>query len=394
MTDRLSIPSQCAAILLCAGLLLGGVTACGWAGHRAKPAWVEGNSAVYPAGQYLLGVGQAEMKSVASERAYAAVARIFKAEVSAQAKDWESYLVIEGKGQTNAERRLTLDHVTQVSTDKVLENVQVLDSWYDAGKGQHYVLAGMNRAQAETAMAERLRELDREIDEAVSEARRTQDKVAKVRNLRRAAKTLVLREAYNADLRVIRPSGQGSSPPYRVSELTAELEQFLASNLIVAVEVTGEQAEPVQRALIEGLIREGLRVTGRAPEGEASPGAEGAVPAAEVLVTGVTRVWLIDAGDPRFRYARWCSDFAVYDLAAQRIVGAISRGGKEGHLSDREATAKAVRVMQQEFSNEVAKAIAAHIYGESELPASAALPAGCPREDRAPKPGALHIRPL
>lgn len=369
-----------------------GVGACGITGGRAKPAWIDGTSPAYPVGRYLVGVGQADMKSVASERAYAAVARIFKAEITAQAKDWESYLVIEGKGQTNAERRLTLDHVTRVSTDKVLENVQVLDSWYDRGRGQHYVLAGMNRAQAETAIMERLQDLDREVDDAVSEARSTQDKVARVRNLRRAAKALVLREAYNADLRVIRVSGEGNSPRYRVSELTAELEEFLASNLIVAVDVQGEQAEPVRRALVEGLIREGLRVAVSASE--ALPGSAGTRPGAEVLVTGAVRVWPIDAGDPRFRYARWCSDFVVYDVAAQRIMGAISRGGKEGHLSEREATAKVVRVMQQEFSNEVAKFIAAQIYGESELPADADLPAGCPREDRAPKPGATHIRPL
>jgi hypothetical protein len=58
----------------------------------------------------------------------------------------------------------------------------------------------------------------------------------------------------------------------------------------------------------------------------------------------------------------------------------LSKGGKEGHLSDREATAKVVRVMQQELSTDVAKAIAAHVYGELELPAQVSRPAGCPRD--------------
>jgi hypothetical protein len=39
-----------------------------------------------------------------------------------------------------------------------------------------------------------------------------------------------------------------------------------------------------------------------------------------------------------------------------------------------------VRVMQQEFSADVAKAIAAHVYGEIELPAQVSRPAGCPRD--------------
>ena len=207
------------------------------------------------------------------------------------------------------------------------------------------------------------------------------DKLAKVRALRRAARNLVLRETYNADLRVIRPSGQGTAAAYRVSELTHELEQFLATNLVLAVAVTGDQAEPVQRALTEGLLKEGLQVTSR-PLGRGSFGRRwiSADRSPELLVRGVVRVWPIDVRDPQFKFVRWCSDFEVVDLTSQRVVGALSKGGKEGHLSEREATAKVVRVMQQEFSADVAKAIAAHVYGESELPAQASQPAGCPRD--------------
>jgi hypothetical protein len=356
------------------------LSGCAWFGGQAKPDWIDGVSAAYPPGQYLVGVGQAENRAVAEDHAYAAVARIFKAEVNAQAKDWESYLVIEQRGHSSAERRLTLDNLTRVSTDKVLENVQIVDRWVDVPKGLHYALAGMNRPQAETAFMERITELDQSIRDDVEEAHRSSDKLAKVRALRRAARNLVLRETYNANLRVIRPSGQGTAAAYRVSELTHELEQFLAMNLVLAVEMTGDQVEPAQRALTEGLLKEGLQVTSRPRGGDRSIGSDSSGPSPELLVRGVVRVWPIDVRDPQFKFVRWCSDLEVVDLASQRVVGALSKGGKEGHLSEREATAKVVRVMQQEFSAEVAKAIAAHVYGESELPAQASQPAGCPRD--------------
>jgi hypothetical protein len=357
-------------------------TGCSWFGGKAKPTWIDGMSQEFPSSQYLVGMGQADSRNVATEQAYAAVARIFKAEISAQAKDWESYLVIEQRGAATTERRLTLDQITKVSTDKVLESVQVLDSWFDRKKGIHYVLAGMSRPQAESAMLERIRDLDRTITDEIDEARRTQDKLTRVRNLKRAAKHLVTREAYNADLRVIRPSGQGQPPPYRVAELTAELEQFLATNLAVAVELTGDQVEPVQRALAEGLVREGLTVRSRSvQEIQSAGGPAGLAP--ELLVQGTIRLWPIDVQDPQFKYVRWCSDVIVQELATQRVVGAASRGGKEGHLTTREATAKALRVMQQEFSTEMAKAIAAHVYGDQELPAASTPPAGCLRDNGA-----------
>ena len=359
---------------------------CSWLGGHAKPDWIDGVSRTYPAEQYLLGVGQSDNRATAEDQAYAAVARIFKAEVNAQAKDWESYLVIEQRGQSSEQRRLALDNLTRVSTDKVLENVQILDRWADIRKGLHYALAGMQRGQAETAILERIRDLDRTVQEDVDQAHQAVDKLAKVKGLRRAAKNLVLRETYNADLRVIRPSGQGTAAAYRVNELTSELEQFLATNLVLALSVDGDQVEPVERALTEGLIREGLQVTSRSIETDNSMNVSSSRPSPELLIRGLVRVWPIDVRDPQFKYVRWCSDFEVIDLTTQRVVGALSKGGKEGHLTEREATAKVIRVMQQDMSSDVAKAIAAHVYGETELPAQASRPAGCPREGQLPKP--------
>jgi hypothetical protein len=382
MIDGSRFVRRIGAMLMAVVVLSG----CAWFGGQSKPDWIDGVSDAYPSGQYLVGVGQAESRAAAEDRAYAAVARIFKAEVSAQAKDWESYLVIEQRGQSSAERRLTLDNLTRVSTDKVLENVKIVDRWVDVPKGFHYALAGMHRSQAETSFMERITELDRSISDDVGEAHNPSDKLSKVRALRRAARNLVLREAYNADLRVVRPSGQGTAAAYRVSELTQELEQFLATNLVLAVMVTGDQIEPVQRALTEGLLKEGLQVTSRPWGGDRSMAGDSGGPSPELLVRGLVRVWPIDVHDPQFKFVRWCSDFEVVDLTSQRVVGALSKGGKEGHLSDREATAKVVRVMQQAFSSDVAKAIAAHVYGELELPAQASQPAGCPRDGLASSP--------
>jgi hypothetical protein len=321
----------------------------------------------------LTGVGQAGTRGNAEDQAYAAVARIFKVEVAAQAKDWESYLVVENRGVSNAERRLTIDNVTKVSTDKVLENVRIADVWYDSDSRVHYALGVMNRAQAEASLMEKVVTLDRSIDADVAESRQTTDKLAKVRALRRAGRNLVLREVYNTDLRVIRPSGQGTSSAYQVNELSGELEQFLATNLVLAVQVSGDHAEPVGRALAEGLIREGLHVTTKTEREEAG--------SAELIVRGTVRLFPIEVGDPNFKYVRWCSDFEVVEPGTWRVVGATAHGGKEGHLTEREATAKTLRVMQQELSSDVAKAIAAHIFGEVALPEAATMPASCPREE-------------
>jgi len=368
-------------LIVTVGAMVGMLDGCARLGLSQKPSWVDGASEHYPSSQYLLGVGQADSRAVATERAYAAVAKIFKAEISAQARDWESYLVLENRGKASTERRLTLDHVTSVSTDKVLENVQILDSWFDRRTGQHYVMAGMNRAQSEAAMLERITELDQRVETEIKESRETRDKLTRVRNIKRATKNLVLREVYNADLRVIRSSGQGVAPLYRVAELTAELEQFLAKNLVIGVQVTGEQAEPVRRAVMEGLIREGFPVTGRQVGAEPAPGGDDSGLAPDLLVKGTVRLWNVDVRDPQFKYARWCSDFVIVEIGTQRVVGAVSKAGREGQLSEREAMAKAVRIMQQELASDLAKTLAGYVFGETDQSSGAMPPAACPREE-------------
>ena len=378
-------------VLFIALLALAGVSF-GCAGHRAQPAWVDGNSTNYPVDQYLLGVGQADSRPSAEERAYGAVSRIFKARVEAESKDWESFLVLEARGKVNTERRLTLDQVTRVSTDKMLESVRVLDAWMNPATGQHHVLAGMHRAQAGTALTERLTELDRTIEADLSESRQPAETLATIRSLRRAIRNLVLREAYNADLRVIRASGQGTPSRHRVSELTGALEQFMAAHLLVGVEVQGDQVEPVRRAVIEGLIREGLPVTARpAGVGEAA-GGEGGKPL-ELLVKGTVRLFDVAVPDPRFRYVRWCSDFVILEPGTQHVVGAVSRGGREGHLTQSEAAAKAVRVMQQEVSSELARTLAGYVYGDTDQPVDLP-PAACPQGTRGDETPAAHKPPL
>jgi len=361
--------------------LLGALNACAWFGRSGPPAWIEGTSKDHPPSEFLTGVGQAETQPEAAARAYAAVSRIFKAEVSAQSKDWESFLIQEKKGTATSERRLTLDQVTKVSTDKVLENVGLLDTWRDPKTGRHYALAGMNRSQAGAAMQEKISELDQEIRSAIEESRQTQDKLAAVRQLRRAVKSLVLREAYNADLRVIRTSGQGVQPPYQVADLAAQFEEVIGANLVVGIDVMGDQADVVRKAVMEGLVREGLPVTARRVGTSPPPGNGGDGAPLELSVKGTVRLWPLSVPDPRFKYVRWCSDFVILEGAGQRVVGAVSRGGREGHLTEAEALAKASRVMQQEVVTDLAKSLAGYVYGDA-VPATVPPPSACSRTDR------------
>ena len=102
----------------------------GCAIFNSPPAWTIGESEEFPSKQYLVGVGEGDSRTVAEERAYAAVARIFKANIEAQARDSETYSIEETNGTANTTRQLTLGHVTRSRRKNVLKNVTVLDTWH------------------------------------------------------------------------------------------------------------------------------------------------------------------------------------------------------------------------------------------------------------------------
>ena len=109
MTSVASIAGRRLIQVMAFAFMLVVLAGCGWFTAPSRPLWVDGGGGQFPPAQYLLGVGQADSRPQATEQAYAALSRIFKAEITAQAKDWESYLVVETRGRTNTEHRLTLD---------------------------------------------------------------------------------------------------------------------------------------------------------------------------------------------------------------------------------------------------------------------------------------------
>ena len=343
------------------------------AGTPQPPDWVTGTRATaYSDAQFLIGVGQADARPVAEERAYAAISRIFKAEVTGQSQDWESYLSLEKKGDVQTERKLVVDTMTKVSTDKLLENVKIAETWQDRKTGLYSALAVMDRGVARLLLTSRIGELDEAIAHDVNEARATTDKLMKIRGLRRAIRTLIARDTYNSDLRVV-SGGRGIPSEYSVPALTTELEKFLKESLVLTVEVRGDQADAVRQAIMEGLVREGLPVTAR----RSQPASAG-IGNADLLIRGEARLWPMEVPDPKFRYVRWCADFVVLSQGDQHVVGSVARSGREGHLTYPEASNRALKSLQQEVSSALAKSLAEHIYGDPPSDTTPA-PAACPK---------------
>ena len=329
------------------GLLV--LAGCWFHGTPQSPEWVLAPHMAYPSDQYLVGMGEGESRDQADKRAYAAVARIFSAKVQAQSLDRESFSLKETDDLSTTQRELSIDHMTKVTTKKLLENVKILESWYRETDRQFFVLAGLDRKQAERVLLERLSDLDLKIEGSVIQGRTHPQKIQRSRGYKHALTLLQQRAAITDDLRVIRLSGEGVPPPYSVHQIRNEVMNFVANHVVIALAIEGESHEELERAIWEGLKDEGLLASARRPE----PGMSGTQ--ADLIISGTGRLWTVDLPDPLFRYVRWCGDIQIRETDSDRLVGVVSRSGREGHITEREARVRASTTMQEILSKEVAR---------------------------------------
>jgi len=337
------------------------------------PDWVLSPQADYPADRYLVGMGEGSTRDQAEKRAYAAVARIFSANVQAKSLDQESYSLKETNDQSSTQRTLLIDHLTQVTTSKLLENVKVMESWYRELDQQFFVLAGLNRHQTEQLLVERLSDLDLSIEGFVTQGRTHPQKIYRIQGYKQALVLLQQRVGMNTDLRVIRASGEGILPPYTRHQLQSEFMDFVANHLVISVVMEGENHVELERAIWEGLKREGLLASARERE-SIIPGTQ-----ADVSISGTGRLWVVDLPDPLFRYVRWCGDVQIHETKSGRLVGVISRSGREGHITENEARIRASKMMQDVIAKEVARLLTESVFSaEPVLSTSQSVPNACP----------------
>ncbi|MDR4496172.1 MAG: LPP20 family lipoprotein [Nitrospirales bacterium] len=343
---------------------------CAWFAGESTPEWIRSPHQSYPPERYLTGIGEAESREQAERRAYAAVARVFSAKVKAQSMDHERYSLQESGESHQTRRELQLDHRMQVTTNKVLENVKVLDIWYQPSTRHFFAFAGLDRQQAEQSIVERLQDWDVKIENMLDQGRTHPQKIQRIRGYKQAITLLANRDVLNADLRVIRASGESLPSSYRISQIQREFTDFVAKELVISVTIEGDDHEDIERAILEGLKQEGLLGhTAKVASWETE----------DLAIVGQGHLWNLDIPDPLFTYVRWCGDIDIYENPSHRLIGVISETGREGHITEQEARVRANSAMQRVLSHEVARLLTQSFFDEE----SAALnklqkPKACP----------------
>ncbi|MDD5434595.1 MAG: LPP20 family lipoprotein [Nitrospira sp.] len=319
----------------------------------SKPDWIEGKSRKYPDDMYLIGVGFGDARKAAEDAAYAALSRIFQADIQSKTKEWEKYVQTDVKGKSQSTRDIQIDQLTSVATNKVLEDITIVDVWVSESEKLTYALAVMDRQHSMASITEKITAADRDIMELQKQASESTDKIETVRSLRSAMKTFLNREVYNADLRILNPAGKGIEPPVSLVVIKQKIQDLLSRQIHIGVQVDGAHNAEIRSSIIEGLTKEGFSVEEKGDPANL-----------DILVRSSTGFENADL--PQWKFVRWDITVDLVNQKSGKVFGSFNRHGREGHLNFKEAEAKAVRELQKEISGGLSQMLVSFIYGVEE----------------------------
>jgi hypothetical protein len=317
-----------------------------------RPEWVDGASIQYPSSQYLTGVVFDADRKFAEDKARAEISKIFLSKIDSKTRSYEEYLQTTSKGKARTEQAITVEDITKVSTQKVLSGVRIASVYKEAGQQPlFYALAVLDKGQSARILTDKIHALDREIGDLVRKSEAEGDMLVTIKYLTQAIEKHILREAYDAELRIASNSGRGIYPPTHFAEITGKLESMLLRDFLIGVSVKGSRADEIQDALLQGLNQQGFAISEDLNR-------------AQVLVRGTVEIKALDRGTSEWKYVQWRTHFDMVDKKGGAVFGSVNKAGREGHLNLPQAESRAVRKIQKALTTEIAQKMKGYIFSQ------------------------------
>lgn len=320
-------------------------------GHR--PDWVDGSSRQYPRQQYLTAVGFAPERGTAEENARAELARIFRTHVQSTMRSYEDYLRKNSGRTEDTTDSLSLQNLTTVTTNKVIEGSEIGAAYYQRKPPLVYALAVLDRAKSGRILRARIGKLDGELSALLAQSKSAADPLQKLRYLKRAVPKFALREATNTEFRIVNSSGMGLPSEFRIESVQSEIDGLLAGQLAVGVLASGPAETQLRTAAMKVLSALGLPVI--------APSTGKAFDLRVELASSLN----LSKRTQEFFDARWSLRSKLVGRGGKELSTAVKNGGG-GYITREQAERMATEEMQRSLAQLLQKQVDDFLMGPSQ----------------------------
>lgn len=304
----------------------------------SKPDWVDNPTVLYPATRYLTGVGIGSSREAANSFAMGNISKIFKIEVKASSEVMQRYEEYTLAGQTTSASATTSDQQVRVDTKANLFNIKIGQNWVDE-LGRHYALAYQDREQTAGIMLSRIKTNSQRILTNLNKALKESDPWMQFALVDNATMISLQNTEMVEQLGIISSSASAQVRLEYDPEALRLQRAHLAKQLIFSVSVSGDPDNKIQPVIEQTISQMGFSLRGEYPNKVA----------AEVTFEDVVL-------DQPQKFTRYNLALTVYDHNGKKVL-TIADTGREGHINQPEAKARAIRTVNGKISTEMPKKI-------------------------------------
>ncbi len=324
-----------------------------------RPAWITGADPKYPDNVYLKGVGVGKDLDTARANARAEISRTFQARIEQTVSDRQTESVqAEGKRRGPVESSQDVETRTRVSTEGLLEGVEIARTWFDKKGKKHYALAVLNKAKARAALSAAIAEEEAAFQNDLRYAREAAAPIEKARSYAQALKHGEERDRLAARRRLLDPAdAPDPSGPAPLADARAAFQDTLARIQFV-VEAEADPDSRLKEAVTEKISGMGFRVLKTPAAAEPAPG--------KPVLKVFCRLTLepMDRGNPSWKFFQWNGSFEMSELSDGKILASSAPTGSDGHITESQARMKARQAGEEALARETQLRISQYIFGE------------------------------
>ena len=323
--------------LLTSLVVLSLFVSCASSNHGSSPDWILSPSSVYNDSEYLSAVGYGSDRISAENSAIAAITKVIKQNVKAETKSNES--ILEQEGSWNIDKGISSTVATY--SDVVISGIYIQDV-YPVKKGkeiEYYALALVNREETGNFYKSKIRDLSAVINEQITEAYQSMGTFASYSLLKNATELALECDYYLDILAVVNPKYyKVSLPDYGNAENVAELARKSMSKMIIGFDITGDIDGRIESAFAKIFTNYGIKLASSKD-----------VDVSYIFQVDVSFSPMAISTESKNKYIRFVLNSDLIEAVSKKNVLTYALSGREAHLSEGEATQRAIRTLENDI---------------------------------------------
>jgi|GEM_PF-1418825 len=323
------------------------------------PDWVNGESKLYPKDKYIIGIGIGKSIDEARSAARAEIAKTFGATITQKTNDTIKEIGFSDENGKNVTTQLETQANTQVSTNQVLNGIEVQETWTNPKGGSIYALAVLEKVKMKAALSEELLGYENTLNFELEESEKPYGAVEKVRSYTRMLVAIKERNAVYAKMRVLGVAVNQDAQPQEAEIL----QKRSASCAKINFTIEADNENGLVDALKAVITKNGFSVNAATvPVDESSPQISEKVGYTLTIMSNIS-VRPANRSNPQWSFYDWDSVVDLYEnKPGGRLLSTITKSGQVSQLNEDAAKSRAIIAARDAASSALEEIITNYLF--------------------------------